>query len=162
MEARRGGKPRRKGGTPGGKVGRPKLELDAVEVGKLAEIGATQDEIAHFFGVSEKTVRRRLKEEPELRAAWETGLARCRISLRRQQLKLAGRNAAMAIFLGKNFLGQRDYQRLEHAGSITAHDSAIADLDLSKLSSDELRAFRAIVAKAKPAEDASADDVEAA
>ena len=35
------------------------------------------------------------------------------ISLRRLQFRLAERNAAMAIFLGNNYLGQKDRQEID-------------------------------------------------
>jgi len=38
--------------------------------------------------------------------------------LRRTQFKLADTHAGMAIFLGKNYLGQRDLFDLDHAGTI--------------------------------------------
>jgi len=38
--------------------------------------------------------------------------------LRRTQFKLADTHPGMAIFLGKNYLGQRDLFDLDHAGTI--------------------------------------------
>ena len=35
------------------------------------------------------------------------------MSLRRLQFKLAEKSVPMAIFLGKNYLGQKDYQDIE-------------------------------------------------
>ena len=39
---------------------------------------------------------------------WKKYSARGKISIRRNQLKLSEKSAAMAIFLGKQYLGQRD------------------------------------------------------
>lgn len=40
------------------------------------------------------------------------------VSLRRMQWKLAEKSPAMAIFLGKNFLGQRDERDIEVRGNL--------------------------------------------
>ncbi len=68
----------------------------------------TDEEIAHWFSVTTKTIERRRKE-PEFAEVMERGKAKGRISLRRQQLKLleAG-NATMGVWLGKQYLGQTD------------------------------------------------------
>lgn len=69
---------------------------------------ATQQELATFFRVSERTIER-LAATPKVAEIIERGRAVGRISVRRQQFKLlkAGSNT-MAIWLGKQYLGQRD------------------------------------------------------
>lgn len=44
--------------------------------------------------------------------------SRGKISLRRMQWKLAEKSPAMAIFLGKNYLGQRDERDVEVKGGL--------------------------------------------
>lgn len=68
----------------------------------------TQEEIASFFKVSVSTIKR-LAATPEVRDILDRGAALGRISLRRQQFRLlkAG-SVPMAIWLGKQILGQRD------------------------------------------------------
>lgn len=111
MTARRSRPSRRK--APAKKPPGPApIELDANEVRKLAALDCTYEDVAGWFGVSTKTVKRRM-QEPDLRAAWESGKAQGNVSLRRKQWKLAETNAAMAIFLGKNRLAQRDTQHLD-------------------------------------------------
>lgn len=84
------------------------IKLDPEQFEKLASIGATQHEAAHFLGVSPATVEGRLMR-PEFRAAWDRGMSNLKLSLRRQQVKLADTgNVTMLIWLGKNLLGQRD------------------------------------------------------
>jgi len=56
------------------------------------------------------------------------------LSLRRAQFQLAQKNAAMAIFLGKNLLGQTDKETITLNGTATG-------LDLSRLTDDELRSI---------------------
>lgn len=86
------------------KVGRPKKEIDYVMVEKLASIMCTQEEIASFLGLSVKTLQRDEEFSRVYKKAQETG----KMSLRRIQWKLAEKNTAMAIWLGKQYLGQTD------------------------------------------------------
>jgi hypothetical protein len=56
-------------------------------------------------------------------------------------MRLAGQNATMAIFLGKQILGQRDLQNL----SVTGGEGE--PLDLSGLSKDERDKLRKLVTR---------------
>src|SRR5687767_10832913 len=68
----------------------------------------TDEEIAAIVGVSHETFVRR-KREPEIAEMILQARSKGKASLRRIQYQLAENgNAAMAIFLGKNWLGQRD------------------------------------------------------
>jgi len=89
-------------------------------VSELAKIGATQKEIAAVLGVSDTTLQNFLYANQEAHQAWEDGLQHAKISLRRKQLGLADKNAPMAIFLGKNMLGQKD----EHHSNLTVNKPA--------------------------------------
>jgi hypothetical protein len=82
----------------------------------LGNIQATTKETAAVLGVDESTLFDFFKREPAAREAWDRARERGKASLRRTQLRLAEKNAAMAIFLGKNLLGQSDKQEIEHAG----------------------------------------------
>ena len=86
------------------KAGRPQKEIDVEQLGKLAALQCTYDEIAAWFGVDKSTISRRFATEIN------EGREKGKISLRRKQWKLADTNANMAIFLGKNYLGQKDIQ----------------------------------------------------
>jgi hypothetical protein len=84
-------------------MGRPRKEIDGVQVRKLATIGCTQVDIAEYFGVDEKTIRNRFSEDFSL------GKADGKYSLRRMQWKqAAGGSDKMLIHLGKVYLGQTD------------------------------------------------------
>ena len=85
-------------------AGRPKKEIDYDMVEKLANIQCTQEEIASFLGVSVRTLQR----DEEFCHIYKKGQENGKMSLRRIQYKLAEKNTAMAIFLGKQYLGQRD------------------------------------------------------
>lgn len=85
-------------------TGRPKKEIDYDMVEKLANIQCTQEEIASFLGVSVRTLQR----DEEFCRIYKKGQENGKMSLRRIQYKLAEKNTSMAIFLGKQYLGQRD------------------------------------------------------
>lgn len=86
-------------------MGRPKKKIDYEIVSSLAEIFCTQEEIAAVLNLSIST----LKRDDEFRTIYKKGIDVAKSSLRRKQFKLADTNAAMAIFLGKNYLGQKDH-----------------------------------------------------
>ena len=101
------------------KKGRPKIEFDLEEVEKLGRLQCTYSEVAAFFNCSTETVERRMKDTPAFSAAFIKGLEGGRISLRRAQWQSAlGGNITMQIWLGKQYLGQRDKSDLEHQGEM--------------------------------------------
>lgn len=77
-------------------------------ISEAAKLAASQEEAASLLGVSRSVFRRFLDTNPEARDAWEDGLNLARVNLRSKQFKLADKLAPMAIFLGKNMLGQKD------------------------------------------------------
>ena len=92
------------------KIGRPKIELDPDELERLCRLSCTMDEIAAYFGCSVDTIERRMKEDEELKGIVLRGRAVGKISLRRKQFQILEdtNSASMAIWLGKQLLGQRD------------------------------------------------------
>ena len=101
-------------------VGRPKIQIDYNTVEKLANIQCTQEEIASFLGVSVRTLQR----DEEFCRIYKKGQENGKMSLRRMQYKLAEKNPTMAIFLGKQYLGQRDNIEVEH----NAQNGILGDL----------------------------------
>lgn len=99
-------KERRKGAS----MARPRVEIDRETFEGLCEIQCTADEIAHFFRCSVDTVERWCKREygRSFAEAYKNYSAGGKISLRRAQFRLAQKNASMAIWLGKQYLGQTD------------------------------------------------------
>lgn len=85
-------------------AGRPKIELDYEAIEKLAAIQCTQGEIASFLDVSVRTLQR----DEEFCRIYKKGQDNGKMSLRRKQWKLADKNPTMAIWLGKQYLGQTD------------------------------------------------------
>ena len=74
----------------------------------LAKIQCTQAEAAAVLGFARETFNRFISRNLKVREKWENGLLSGKASLRRNQFKLSETNASMAIWLGKQYLGQRD------------------------------------------------------
>lgn len=85
-------------------AGRPKKEIDYATVEKLANIQCTQEEIASFIGISTRTLQR----DEQFMELFNKGRESGKMSLRRIQWKHAEKSASMAIWLGKQYLGQKD------------------------------------------------------
>ena len=91
-------------------TGRPKKEIDKKIFENLCGLQCTLEEIAGVFDCSADTIERWCKREYKETFAetYKKHSAKGKMSLRRIQFKLAEKSAAMAIFLGKNYLGQKD------------------------------------------------------
>ena len=93
------------------KMGRPKKEIDFNVVDKLCAIQCTGEEIASVVGVDYDTLQRKIKEDFGMTFTEYFELKRSsgKASLRRMQWKAAeSGNTTMQIWLGKQYLGQRD------------------------------------------------------
>lgn len=91
----------------------------------LSELQCTQEEIASYLGCSVDTLQR----SDEFCGIYKRGMDKGRMSLRRKQWQAAeDGNTTMLVWLGKQYLKQKDKIENEHSGS----------LGLTDLSSDEL------------------------
>ena len=92
------------------RTGRPKIDIDKSQFEKLCGLQCTKEEIAGFFSCSEDTIENFCKRtyKQTFSVVFKEKRAGGRISLRRSQFRLAEKNAAMAIWLGKQYLGQTD------------------------------------------------------
>lgn len=92
------------------KVGRPSVEIDQKTFEKLCSLQCTLEEIAGFFGCCDDTINNWCKKtyNDNFSGIYKKKSIGGKISLRRTQFKIAETNASMAIFLGKQYLGQRD------------------------------------------------------
>ena len=88
------------------------MQLDKRLFENLCGLQCTEIEIATCLNCSVDTLERWCKREYKRKFAEVFKEKRTRgfVSLRRMQWKLAEKNAAMLIFLGKNYLGQSDKQ----------------------------------------------------
>lgn len=100
--------------TANHKGGRPRININQTEFEKLCNLQCTKEEIAGWFNCSEDTIERWVNRTYGdcFAVVFEQKRAGGKISLRRSQFELAKKNAAMAIFLGKNYLGQKDQQEV--------------------------------------------------
>ena len=94
-------------------MGRRKTIIDQDIFEKLCKMQCTEMEICSWFECSDETLNSWCKRT--YKKTFEQVFAEKReggkVSLRRTQWKLAETNTAMAIFLGKNYLGQSDDPR---------------------------------------------------
>jgi AraC-like DNA-binding protein len=90
--------------------GRKPVEIDFGKLEKLCGLQCTLEEIAGFFSVSADTIERRCKSHYGINFAdvYKRFSASGKISLRRYQFRQARTNAGMAIWLGKQHLGQKE------------------------------------------------------
>ena len=94
-----------------GKAGRPRKEIDKRDFEKLCMLQCTRAEICSWFNVSEPTLIdwcKRTYDGKDFLTVFNQKREGGKISLRRMQWQLAEKSPAMAIFLGKNLLGQTD------------------------------------------------------
>ena len=90
-------------------MGRPKIKLDYELIKKLSYIQCTQLEIASVLDVAINTLRKDNDFLPIYKKGQEEG----KMSLRRLQWKSADKgNVTMQIWLGKQYLGQKDKKEI--------------------------------------------------
>lgn len=97
-------------------MARPQKEIDIEQFEKLCALQCTEEEIANWFKCSVDTIERWCKRtyadedgNPlSFAEAYKNHSVDGKISLRRFQFKMAEKNPSMAIWLGKQWLGQRD------------------------------------------------------
>jgi len=93
------------------KMGRPKIEINWDEFKKLCLMQCTIAEIADWFKCSVDTIQKRCYEvkKTTFTAYFKKNASAGKISLRRAQFKSAtGGNVSMLIWLGKQYLNQKD------------------------------------------------------
>ena len=142
-------------------MARPRKEIDWTNVEKLCGLQCLEEEIAQFCGVSVDTLSRACKRE--YRISFADYLAQKRgvgkIGLRRAQWQAAQKgNPALLIWLGKQYLGQKDKSLHEMSGP---DGKPIETKNVSDLPDEQLDAkIAAYMAKAnttKGDENGSAD-----
>lgn len=115
------------------KTGRPNKEFNKDEFEKLCGIMCTQNEICSFFNTTDKTIANWCKRTYKLSFSdcIKKYSSQGKISLRRAQYKSAIRgNVTMQVWLGKQWLGQRD--------SVEVTDERLNKIDTLIGSIDEL------------------------
>lgn len=105
--------------------------IDEKTFEKLCAIMCTAPEICGFFGISYDTLNRWCKTHygDTFKKVFDEKSSFGKISLRRIQFAQAEKNPSMAIFLGKQYLGQKDFveettqQRIEVVGGVPLEDN---------------------------------------
>jgi hypothetical protein len=95
--------------------GRPRLKLNDLGIEiitKLAGFMCTEEEIASFLGVTVETLHNKDNYNTFLECI-KNGQNIGKVSLRQNQFNLSKTNPTMAIWLGKQYLGQRELQETE-------------------------------------------------
>ena len=102
-------------------MARPRKEINQKQFENLCGLQCTKDEIGAFFDVTDKTLeswcRRTYKAGFSEVFSQKRGLGK--ISLRRSQWRLAEKSATMAIWLGKQYLDQKDRIESTVDGEVT-------------------------------------------
>lgn len=91
-------------------MARPQIQINKEHFENLCNLQCTLNEIAGFFKCSPDTIENWCKRTYQLGFSdtYKKYSQNGKISLRRHQFKLAEKNASMAIWLGKQYLGQTD------------------------------------------------------
>ena len=108
-------------------MARPKIAINQEHFENLCSIQCTLSEIASFFKCSEDTVERWCKRELKMSFAdaFKKYSVGGKISLRRWQFKMAEHNVSMAIWLGKQYLGQKEQQDI----TVSSSDDTIKEME---------------------------------
>lgn len=106
-------------------MARPKKDIDAAEVQKLAAIQCTLAEMASFFDCDISTLSKRFSKE--IAKGKEEG----KISLRRLQFRHAEKSYIMAIWLGKQYLNQTEKIEKESDSDLINQELDFTDVPLN-------------------------------
>lgn len=121
-------------------MARPRKEIDRKQFENLCGLQCTKEEICAFFELTDKTLERWCKRTYNLGFSdvfrEKRGLGK--ISLRRAQFELAKKNASMAIWLGKQHLGQRDHDIRNYNESKTENNLLQVIQSTEEIDTDDL------------------------
>jgi hypothetical protein len=98
-------------------MGRPKIAINWDTFEELCNIQCTAGEIASVMRISVDTLTRRTEEHygTTFAETYNKYIEGGKACIRRMQFKLAKTNVGMAIWLGKQYLNQKDNLALTHA-----------------------------------------------
>ena len=93
-------------------MGRPRAKINKEEFEKLCAMQCTEVEIAEFFNCTDDTINGWCKREygETFSETYKKKSAKGRVSLRRMQFQMAETNPTLLIWLGKQWLNQRERQ----------------------------------------------------
>ena len=107
-------------------------------LGGLGSIQASWKEAAAVLGLSEASLTRMFHRWPDVKDAFDSAKEAGKVGLRRTQFDLSKRNATMAIFLGMNYLGQKDYRNSAFSGEVKhSHEHSIVGMMLKEIDEEQ-------------------------
>lgn len=116
--------------TKNGKVmGRPRAQISQEQFEFLCSIMCTEEEIAGVFRCCEDTLNQWCKDTYDgmtFSEIYKMLSAQGKMSLRRYQFRMAEHNPAMAIWLGKQYLGQTEKQEV---AVVSGDDETINEME---------------------------------
>lgn len=107
-----------------------KIEIDKKQFENLCALQCTKEEICGWFGCSNSVIEKWCKKEygKPYAEVYRDKRGLGKISLRRYQWKQAQQNSTMAIWLGKQYLGQKEPDRNEAAEALAKLDEVLKDI----------------------------------
>lgn len=111
-------------------MGRPRKEIDQKQFEGLCKLQCTLSEICGWFDITDKTLDSWCKRtyHQTFSEVFKSKREAGKISLRRAQFHLAESNASMAIWLGRQYLGQKDNPG-ELQGALDRLDQILSGID---------------------------------
>ena len=126
-------------------MARPKKEIDKKQFENLCGLQCTKEEICAWFDITDKTLdawcKRTYRQSFSVIFAQKRGKGK--ISLRRSQFRQEKKNANMAIWLGKQYLDQKD--KVEDTMSVSMdilqHIKEIDEIAMNPLEDRDIEDF---------------------
>lgn len=114
-------------------MARPRKEIDQKDFESLCALQCTKEEICGFFDVSDKTLENWCKRtySEGFSEVFKKKRGKGKISLRRAQFRLAAKSASMAIWLGKQWLGQKDTVEIERPDEVVISNNLVEVIKIS-------------------------------
>ena len=114
-------------------MARPRKEIDQKDFESLCALQCTKEEICGFFDVSDKTLENWCKRtySEGFSEVFKKKRGKGKISLRRAQCRLAEKSASMAIWLGKQWLGQKDTVEIERPDEVVISNNLVEVIKIS-------------------------------
>lgn len=111
-------------------MARPRKEIDQKQFETLCGLQCTLLEICDALDITDKTLNAWCKRTygESFSEVFAKKRSKGKISLRRMQFQLAEKNASMAIFLGKQYLGQSDVVEIGAPMDSTQEDALSTSL----------------------------------
>lgn len=113
-----------------GQIKQAQAKIDKKQFENLCRMQCTETEIMSWFEVCKDTLISWCKNTygVDFSTIYQQKKEGGKIALRRYQLQLAEKNPTMAIFLGKQYLGQKDNIDINNTNEISKLDELLAEV----------------------------------